>query len=121
VLPPGVVVAPPTLDDAELANDPRPRQRHVGDERQALAGEVVDDREDAEAAAVGEGVRQKAEAPALVRPLRERDAKSSSYKWSDHGRDFMRSKTLTQIQVSHLRRTRNKPKVTKIQHQLPFA
>jgi hypothetical protein len=37
----------------KLAHHPQARQRSIGDEIQALAGEVVDDRQDAKAAAVG--------------------------------------------------------------------
>ena len=54
-------------DRLELARDPQARERGVGDQRQAFAGEVVDDRENAEAPAVGERIRQEVEAPALVR------------------------------------------------------
>jgi hypothetical protein len=52
--------------------NPQSRQRGVGDQRQAFAREVVDNGENAEAAAVGEGVGQEVEAPALVRPLWDR-------------------------------------------------
>jgi hypothetical protein len=44
----------------------------VCDQRQAFATEVIDHREDAEAAAIGKSIRQEVEAPALVRPLRDR-------------------------------------------------
>jgi hypothetical protein len=37
--------------------DPRARQRGVGGERQALAGEVVDHHQNAETPAIGEGIR----------------------------------------------------------------
>ena len=51
-----IIVGRPRAGDEriELARDPQARQRGVGDQRQALAGEVVDDRQDAEAPAVGE-------------------------------------------------------------------
>ena len=41
-------------------------------QRQAFPAEVVDDREDAEAAAIGEAVGEEVQAPALVRSLRDR-------------------------------------------------
>ena len=40
-------------DGIELARDTQPGQRRIGDQRQAFAGEIVDDRQDAEAPAVG--------------------------------------------------------------------
>jgi hypothetical protein len=41
-------------ESIELASDPHPRDRGVGDERQALARAIVDHDEDAQAAAVDE-------------------------------------------------------------------
>ena len=58
-------------DGIQLAHHSQTRQRGVGDQRQAFAGEVVDHRQDAEPASIGEGIRQKVQAPALVRPLRD--------------------------------------------------
>ena len=51
----------------ELARDPAAGERGVDDQRQALPGEVVDDHQHAEAAAVGQHVGDEVEAPALVR------------------------------------------------------
>jgi hypothetical protein len=53
----------------ELASDPHPRDRGVGDERQALARAIVDHDEDAQAAAVDELVGSEVERPAVIRPL----------------------------------------------------
>jgi hypothetical protein len=64
-------LAAPGDDGVELAPDPQPRQRGIGDQRQALASEIVDDGEDAEASAIAQLVVQKIERPALVRPLRQ--------------------------------------------------
>ena len=58
--------AAPGDDGVQFARDPRPRQRGVGDQRQALAGAVVDHRQDAEAPAVGHLVGDEVQAPALV-------------------------------------------------------
>ena len=44
----------------------RPADRSVGDQRQALAGAVVDHRQDAEPPAVGHLVGDEVQAPALV-------------------------------------------------------
>lgn len=46
----------PRGDGLTLAYDPQARQRGVGDRRQAFAAEVVDDRQDAKAAAIDKGV-----------------------------------------------------------------
>ena len=54
----------------ELARHTRARQRRVGNQRQALAAEVVDDGEDAKAPTRAEHIRQKIQAPALVRTRR---------------------------------------------------
>jgi hypothetical protein len=51
----------------EFTADPNARQRCVGNQRQAFARAVVDDRQDAEAPPVGELVRHEVERPALVR------------------------------------------------------
>jgi hypothetical protein len=53
----------------ELASDPDPRDRGVGDERQALARAIVDHDEDAQAAAVDELVGSEVERPAVIRAL----------------------------------------------------
>ena len=50
----------------ERAPDPLPGQRGIGYQRQALAGEIVDDGENAEAPAVTELVMHKIHRPALV-------------------------------------------------------
>jgi hypothetical protein len=60
-------------DGIELARDPQPRQRGIGHQRQALAGEVVADREDPKAPAVAQRIRREVQAPALIGSLRERD------------------------------------------------
>jgi hypothetical protein len=66
--------ATPNGDDGtELARDPQPRQRGIGRQRQALAGEVVADREDPKAPAVAQRIRREVQAPALIGSLRERD------------------------------------------------
>jgi hypothetical protein len=57
--------------EVELASDAAPGERGIGHQAQALAGEVVDHRQDTEAAAVGECVADEVERPALVRPLRQ--------------------------------------------------
>ena len=44
---------------AEAERNPRTRERSVWDQGQALAREVVDDRQDAEAMAIGEAVGHK--------------------------------------------------------------
>ena len=46
----------------------RAGDRGIRNQRQALAGEVVDHGEDAEPPAIGERVRDEVERPALVRP-----------------------------------------------------
>ena len=55
----------------ELACHPAAGDRRVDDQRQAFAGEVVDNNEHPEAAAIGQHVRDEVEAPALVGPLRQ--------------------------------------------------
>ena len=55
----------------ELASDAQAGERGIGDQRQALAGEVVDDGENAEAPTVGESVGEEVEAPALIGSLRQ--------------------------------------------------
>jgi hypothetical protein len=62
----------PGDDDIEFAHNPQAGQRSVGDQRQAFAGEVIDHGQNAETSAIGEGIRQKVEAPALVGSLRDR-------------------------------------------------
>ncbi len=59
--------------EVELPSDAEPGERGVGDQAQALAGEVVDHRQDTEASTVGERVADEVERPALVRPLRQGD------------------------------------------------
>ena len=55
----------------QLAGDPQARQRGVGDRGQALTGEVIDHRQNAEAPALDQRVRDEVQGPALVRPLRQ--------------------------------------------------
>ena len=65
-------------EDLKLAHDPQARQRSVRDQRQAFTGEVVDDSENAEAAAFREGIRQEVQAPALIGSLRDRTLSMSA-------------------------------------------
>src|SRR5215831_6070941 len=58
-------------DGIELACYPAAGDRCVNNKRQALAGEVVDNYEHSEAAAIGQYVRDKVEAPTLVGTLRQ--------------------------------------------------
>lgn len=58
----------------EFGCDPQTRERRVGNQGDVLAGAVVDDRQDAEAAAIGELIRHEVEAPALVRPQGQQPA-----------------------------------------------
>jgi len=60
----------------QLASDPCTGQRGVRDQRQALAREVVDDRQDAEAPPVGEAVGYKVQRPALIGTARQCDRRS---------------------------------------------
>ena len=62
----------------QLAGDPSARDRGVGDRRQALAGHVVDDVEDAEAAAKRELVVDEVERPAGVDPGLDQDRRTGS-------------------------------------------
>src|SRR5262249_41833728 len=62
--------APSTDERIQFSHDPLARQRCIHDHRKALAGEVVDDHKDAEAASISENVRDEIEAPALVLRLR---------------------------------------------------
>src|ERR1700737_2353032 len=55
---------------AELAPDPPAGKRGIGDERQAFAGEVVDDGEDAKPPAVAQLIMQEIQRPVLVWALR---------------------------------------------------
>jgi hypothetical protein len=50
----------------------KPGKEVSANQRQAFAGKVVDDRENAEAPTIDEGIRRKVEAPAPVRSLRDR-------------------------------------------------
>ena len=65
-------------DLVELAADPLAGERVVDDGCQALPAEVVDDAQDAEAPAVGQGVGDEVEAPALVGILRDRHRRSGA-------------------------------------------
>jgi hypothetical protein len=56
----------------QLPHDPQARQRGVGDQRQALSGEVVYDREDPEPSSLRESVGDEVERPTFVRPRGER-------------------------------------------------
>ena len=56
----------------KFSHYPQSRRRGVGNERKALASEVINDSQDAEAAPIREGIRQEVEAPALVRTLWDR-------------------------------------------------
>jgi hypothetical protein len=53
-------------ESIELTHDAQPRQRGVGDQRQAFPGEVVDDRQYAEPLAISECIPQEVQAPALI-------------------------------------------------------
>src|SRR4051794_17035090 len=71
------------LSETHIAGRPRratmassARQGRVSDQRQTLAGEVIDDREDAETPAIDQGIRHEVEGPALVRSLRDRQRRS---------------------------------------------
>ena len=55
----------------EFARDPDARDRGVGDQRQALAGAIIDHDQDAHATTVDELVSDEVELPAIVRPLRD--------------------------------------------------
>lgn len=57
-------------EPVELASNPKARDRGIGDQRQALAAAVIDDDQDAHAAAVNELIGHEVERPAVVRPLR---------------------------------------------------
>lgn len=58
--------------EIELAGNAHTRDRGVGDERQALPAVVIDQGEDPEPTSADKRVRHEVEAPALVRPLRDR-------------------------------------------------
>ncbi len=58
--------AAPADDGVQLAGDPQARERGVGHQRQAFARAVVDHRQDAEPATVGQLVGDEVQAPALV-------------------------------------------------------
>jgi hypothetical protein len=58
--------------------DPQTRQRCVDNERQAFAGEVVDDDQNAEAATFDECIGHEVDAPALVGSLRDRQRRSGA-------------------------------------------
>lgn len=58
--------------EIELEGDAYPRDRGVGDERQAISTVVIDQGEDPEPTSADQRVRHEVEAPALVRPLRDR-------------------------------------------------
>ena len=61
------------LDEpVEFTSDPPSGQRGVGHERQTLPGEVVDDHQHPEQPPIRQNVGHEVEAPALVRPLRQR-------------------------------------------------
>src|SRR3979490_1748240 len=60
----------PANDVIEFSRNAPAGARGVGDQCQAFSGAVVDHRQDAEAPAVGQLVRDKVQAPALVRCLR---------------------------------------------------
>jgi hypothetical protein len=62
----------------ELAHHPCAGQRRIGDQRQAFAREVIDDRQNPEPPPVGEGIADEVEAPARVRGLRHRHRTSRS-------------------------------------------
>ena len=56
----------------QFAHDPYAAERSVNHRRQALAAEVVNDAQNAEAAAVTEGVGDEVERPALIDRTRQR-------------------------------------------------
>ena len=61
------------LDDAlELSDHATSTQRNVYHERQAFAGEVINHDQHAETASISQYVGDEVQAPALVRPLRQR-------------------------------------------------
>ena len=62
--------APPSDKGVELARHAEAADRCVDHERQRLAGEVVDDAEDAEGSPPGQGVGDEVQSPALVGPVR---------------------------------------------------
>jgi hypothetical protein len=65
-------LATPGDERVQLAHEPLAADRGVDHERQGLAGEVVDDAEDPEAAAPAQGVGHEVQAPAPVRAVWQR-------------------------------------------------
>src|SRR5262245_9754765 len=59
-------------DTVELMHDTQSRKRGVGHQAQAFSGEVIDQREDAEASSAHECVRHEVERPAQIATLRDR-------------------------------------------------
>ena len=53
-------------ETSQFAGKPCPRQGCVGDQTQAFACKVVDHRQNTEPAAVGEGIADEVQAPALI-------------------------------------------------------
>jgi len=56
--------------------NPKPRERGIGDERQAFAGEVVEDGEDSKRPGIVQLITQEIQLPTLVRALRQRQGRS---------------------------------------------
>ncbi len=73
-------LAAPLDERRQLAGDPPARDRRVGDRRQAFAGHVIDDVEDAEAPARGELVVDEVERPACVDPGLDQDRRPRSHR-----------------------------------------
>jgi hypothetical protein len=69
----------------ELASDPKHGGRGIGDKRQALAGEVVEDGEDPKPPAVTQLIMQEIQRPVLVRTLRQCQRRSGAQRWRCHG------------------------------------
>ena len=59
-------------DPVQLAGNADAGDRSIDDGGQALPAEVVDHAEDTEPAAINQSIRHEVQAPALVRPLRDR-------------------------------------------------
>jgi len=78
-------------DGIEFARHPAAGDRGVDDQRQALAGEVVDNDQHPEAAAIGQHGGDKVEAPALIRSLWQRHRRALTVEFPP------RARTLTMV------------------------
>jgi hypothetical protein len=65
-------IAPQFGDAIELTSDTQAGERGVHHQAQALPGEVIDQREDAEAPSAHQGIRDEVERPAQIATLRDR-------------------------------------------------